>query len=69
MNDYYFIYTNALGTFSEATSMPFIARHTNCRAIPKGEIDACYISIQAFLSAANGSDTIAIRILQVNGLV
>lgn len=35
MDEYYYVYIDSLQTLHLATSMPFVAKHTKCRAIPK----------------------------------
>lgn len=59
MNEYYFLYKNSLDKWNTATNPVFIAKHTYCRAVSKGEFDSLNIgSLFDFLHILNSIDKI-----------
>lgn len=63
MNDYIYIYKDSLGRLNTATSMPFIASHTACRAVPRGLILKHFETVSDFIYDVNRIHSIAAEIV------
>ena len=57
MDDYIFIYKNAQGAFNTATNPRFIAKHPQCRAIPKDALTKSFDTWSDFIFELNSYHT------------
>ena len=63
--DYTYIYRDANGSLNTASSMPFVARHNACRAIPTNRLlSRAFPTVADLLIAVNNNNKYAIKFVQ-----